>query len=208
MLRVHIVEKYHSFAMQRHTRPLMKLIDVEMTMSEEVDETADVNIHMPFHFLTNYTPTGESKHIMCFTHVNPLAGESVYVASLKADAVTALSFEGRKLLVDMGVDPRKIHVTYCGVDHVKFRRKNIGMVASKQPHGRKRAHLLLDLAWKMPPELLGLFQFILIGPGFDSLVEELREVGVAIEYIEKIVEEDNLMSYYHLFDVLLSTGYV
>ena len=207
MLRLHIVEKYHSFAMIRQSAPLEKLIGIEVSYGEEVDETADVNLHMPWHFLLDYEPTGESKHIIVYTHSNPGAEPSIYKACKKADIVTVLSFAGRKQLVKLGIDPRKIRVAYCGADHTSFRKRNIGVVASKQPNGRKRGHILLDLAWKMDRGWLNVINFIIIGTGWQNLVSELEAVGATVSYIPGINDDQKMLAYYHNFDVLLSTAY-
>ena len=65
--------------------PLKKLIGIEVTFGEEIDETADVNLHMPWHFLTDYEPTGESKHIIVFTHLNKGAEPGLYKTAKTQD---------------------------------------------------------------------------------------------------------------------------
>ncbi|MCK4898000.1 MAG: glycosyltransferase, partial [Anaerolineales bacterium] len=207
MPRLHIVEKYHSFAMQRMSVPLKKLIGIEITFGEEIDESADVNLHMPWHFLTDYELTGKTKHIIVFTHLNRGAEPGLYKTANKADAITVMSFDGRKKLIELGIDPRKIHVAYCGVDHTQYRKRNIGIVASKQPNGRKRGHILLDLAWRMDPNWLQLFSFCIIGLDWDYLVDELKHAGLDINYIPGITNDQEMLNFYHSFDVLLSTGY-
>lgn len=207
MPRLHIVEKYHSFAMQRQSLPLKRLIGIEVTIGDEIDESADVNLHMPWHFLEDYEPTGESKHIVAFTHANPGSMPNIYKACKKADAVTTLSFDGRKQLIDIGIDPRKIYVVYCGTDHTEFRLRNIGVVASKQPNGRKRGHILLDLAWKMDRNWLNAVNFYLIGLGWESLASELKATGINVDHIPGITNDQEMLEFYHNFDVLLSTGY-
>ena len=207
MHRLHIVEKYHSYAMQRMAAPLFKLQGIEVTQGEEVDETADINLHMPWHHLENYEPTGESKHVAVFTHANPGSDAYIYKAGMKADIITAMSFEGRQKLIKLGIDPRKIRVIYCGTDHTQFRKRNIGMVASKQPNGRKRGHILLDLAWHMQPDWLNLMRFYIIGKGWGSLVSELEAVGVDVVHVDGIENDKDMMDFYHTFDVLLSTAY-
>ena len=207
MPRLHIVEKYHSFAMIRQTAPLKKLIGVEVTVGDEIDETADVNLHMPWHFLEDYEPTGESKHIIVYTHSNPGSDPNIYKACKKADIVTVLSFDGRKHLVNLGIDPRKIRVAYCGADHTEFRLRNVGIVASKQPNGRKRGHILLDLAWRMDRNWLNIINFYIIGTGWQNLVSELEAVGVNVIHIPGIDDDAKMLKFYHAFDVLLSTAY-
>ena len=207
MPRLHIVEKYHSFAMQRMSGPLKKLIGIEVTFGEEIDESADVNLHMPWHFLTDYETTGKSKHIVVFTHLNKGAEPSLYKTAMKADAITVMTFDGRKKLIKLGIDPRKIHVAYCGVDHTQFRKRIVGVVASNQPNGRKRGHILLDLAWRMDSNWLQLLSFCIVGLEWESLVDELKNTGLDITHIPGITNDKEMLDFYHSFDVLLSTGY-
>ncbi len=207
MPRLHVVEKYHSFAMQRMSGPLKRLIGIDVTFGDEIDESAEINLHMPWHFLAEYEPTGESKHIIVFTHLNRGSEPRFYRTALKADAITVMSFEGRKNLIKLGVDPRKIRVAYCGTDHTQFRKRNVGVVGSKQPNGRKRGHILLDLAWRMDPNWLQLLRFYIIGVEWEPLVEELKAAGLDVVYIPGIDDDKEMLSFYHTFDVLLSTGY-
>ena len=67
MPKLHVVEPFHSFAMMRMSAPLKKLIGLEVTFGEEVDESADVNLHIPWLNFVDYEPTGKSKHIISFT---------------------------------------------------------------------------------------------------------------------------------------------
>jgi hypothetical protein len=51
-MKVHIVEPYHSHAMQRMSNPLAELSNLyEVTKSDAIDPEADINIHMPWHSL-------------------------------------------------------------------------------------------------------------------------------------------------------------
>jgi len=209
MRKIHIVEKYHSYAMQRQTLPLMDLIGCEVTRGEEIDPQADVNIHMPWHFLSGYDPAeSESKHIAVFTHENPDSASAMYNTCKKADFVTVLSFEMRSRLIALGIDPRKIRVAYCGTDQTQFRRRRVGIVATRQPNGRKRMNLLLDLAWKMDRFWLGLIEFCIIGKGWEAWAQELKNAGLNIVLVDGINDDNQMMQFYHTFDVLLSTAYM
>lgn len=207
MRRVHIANPYNSFAMRRHAAPLRHMRGVEITESEEPDNDADLNIHMPWHTLIDYEPEGNSKHLMSFTHANPNSDPAIYSCGMKADAITCLSYGAREKLVGLGLDPRKIRVAPCGTDQIGFRRRRVGIVASKQPNGRKRMHILLDLVWNLPRPWLNLIEFIIVGKGWEDIGEEITNAGGNVRIIGMIENDEDMMALYHHFDVLLSTGY-
>ena len=208
MRRVHVVEKYHSHAMIRHTIPFQQLHGVKVTVGDEIDHTADLNIHMPWHYLANEEPQGKSKHVACFTHENPGNAASIYQAGKRADIMTCLSFQARERLIELGVDSAKIRVAYVGTDHMHYRRRNIGIVASKQPNGRKRMNILMDLAWKMDQSWLMMLQFIIVGMGWEQEVKELRNAGLNVDYVDRVDDDEKMVQLYHNFDLLISTAHV
>ncbi len=199
-MRVHIVEPYHSFAMQRMSVPLLELSKLyEVTTGEEVDHSADVNIHIPWHTMTE---RNGSKHIISYTHCNPPDTGKLYEACELADLVVCMSYAGRNELIQLGVDPKKLWVNYCAADNFAFKRKVIGIVASVQPNGRKRESLLLDLAWAYD---LSPFEFVFIGNGWEDTAQKLQSLGVACGIAKP--DDAQLSKMYGVMDALLVTGY-
>lgn len=199
-MRIHIVEPYGSIAMQRMTLPLLQLSKLyEVTQSTEVDDTADINIHAPWHTMT---AKGNSKHIIMYTHCNPPDVQRLYEACDMADVITCMSYTGRNELIQMGVDPKKLWVIYAAADEFKFKRKVIGIVGAVQPNARKRESLLIDLAWSND---LSPFQFLFVGNGWEETVAVLHSLGVAADAIT--ADANGLQSAYQMMDALLVTGY-
>jgi predicted O-methyltransferase YrrM len=204
MTRIHIVDPYHSAAMQRMSAPLMDLAKLyEVTTSGEIDGGADLNIHMPWHSLAG-GGRGNSKHIAMYTHVNPGALPQLLDACSRADIVTAMSYEGRRELVSFGVDPKKIWVVYSGADPFAYRRRIVAIVGYPQPNGRKRESLLLDLAWEH--DLSG-YEFVLVGAGWEEFGNKLASLGVPVQAFHADNNEA-LQGIYQRIDALLVTGYV
>jgi len=201
-MKIHIVQPYGSIAMQRMTTPLMSLSTLyEVTTSAEIDTSADVNIHAPWRSFIGQE-RGTSKHVIMYTHCNPTDMQVLYDACNNADVVTCMSWEGRRELVQLGVDPAKLQVVYAAADNFKFKRKVIGIVGVPQPNGRKRENLILDLAWKYD---LSPFQFVFVGTFWDRVIDELKAVGVNAEAIA--LNDDGLQMFYQQIDALLVTGY-
>lgn len=204
MKRVHIVEPYHSTAMRLHAEPLMQTLPgiYEVTTSEDIDYRADVNLHIPWHTLVG-KEKGDSKHIVVYTHINPPDVAKLIEVCEKADLVTALSFKGRSELVKLGIDPRKIWVIPCAADQYKYRKRLIGVVGYPQPNGRKREHLLLDMAWKYN---LSPYEFLLVGGGWDEFANRLASLGVALQAFHA-ERYEAINEIYGRMDALLVTGY-
>jgi predicted O-methyltransferase YrrM len=201
---LHIVEPYHSAAMQRMIAPLMELAKLyTVTTGEQINDEADCNIHMPWHTLVGHATLG-GKHIIAYTHCNRGAEAQLLDACQRADIVTAMSYEGRRELVSLGVDPKKIWVVYAGANPFAYRRRIIAIVGFPQPNGRKRESLLFDLAWKHD---LSMYEFLFIGAGWEETANKLASLGVAVQAFNADTLEA-LQGIYHRVDALLVTGYV
>lgn len=205
MKHIHIVNPYGSIAMERMIYPLTSELPAlyNVTTSREVDVTADLNFHCPWHTMSGLEERGAGKHVILYTHCNPPDAPALMDACGRADLITCMTFEGRRELVTMGVDPKKLWVIYAAADQFQYRKRLIGIVGTPQPNARKREHLLLDLVWQYD---LTPYQFIFVGEGFDVIVNQLQSLGVTAEAVT--VDDNGLRDIYHRLDVLLVTGYV
>jgi hypothetical protein len=186
MKHLHIVSPYQSAAMIRMTAPLVEHLKVafDVTTSETADLSADLNYHIPFHTLVGLEG---GRHAMLYTHCNPGDEAALMDAGARAELIVCMSYAGRNELVARGVDPAKLWVIYAATDGFAARRRNIGIVGYEQPNGRKRSHILLDLAWQMD---LSPFHFIICGGGWEPVVEKLRAMNVSVDVAEHLEWED------------------
>lgn len=211
MPSIRIIRPYESFAMKQLTEPLLSKLEASegyvVSVSDKIIENDDVDItyHVPWHTLVQ-RPAGGGKHVMHYTHCNPTDRLKLQAACQNADAIVCMSFAGRTELLEMGADPKKIHVIYAGSDQYGLGRKNIGVIGFSQPNGRKREHILVDLAWRMDPMILDALQFIVIGGGMSGLVETLANAGIHVAELTGLTE-DQMQSAYHQLDLLLVTGF-
>lgn len=205
MKHLHVVNPYGSAAMRRMTYPITAELHklYEITESEAVDTTADLNFHMPWHTLVGLQDKGEGKHVIAYTHCNPPDRPALLDACERADLITCMSYEGRRELVEMGVDPKKLWVVYAAAD-LQYRKRLIGIVGYPQPNGRKRESIIMDLAWRMD---LSPFQFLFVGGDWESFVEQLQMLGVSANCIHAETPQ-MLTDIYNRLDLLLVTGYV
>src|SRR5690349_9858301 len=135
MKRLHVINPYGSSAMIRMAGPLLSELPklYEVTTDKAPDPLADVNIHMPWHTMTGYEKTGAGKHIIAYTHCNPGAQAQLLDACERADLITCMSYEGRRELVALGVDPAKLWVIYASADF-DYRKRLIGVIGYPQPN--------------------------------------------------------------------------
>jgi predicted O-methyltransferase YrrM len=139
-----------------------------------------------------------------YTHCNPGDEADLLQACANADIVTAMSFTGRKELLNYGVPANKIWVTPSAADEFFYRRRVILVIGNIQPNGRKRESILLDLVWQYD---MGAYEFLLIGNGWQDTADKLKTLGASVGVVES-VESDRLRDAYRLADVLLVTGYM
>lgn len=203
-MRVNVVKPYNSSAMHRMTEPLQELGKLhELTMSQVPDISADVNIHCPWHTMNELQDKGNGKHILIYTHCNPNDQERLIQACEKADLITCMSYEGRRELVWLGVDPHKLWVVYCAADAFNFRRRGITVCGFVQPNGRKRENILLELAWQHD---LSAFEFLFIGSGWEPIAQQMASLGVSC-HLAPTQFDEGLATLYGQSDVVLVTGY-
>lgn len=205
-MRVNIVNPYNSVAMARMSQPLKELSALyEVTETQELDPAADLNIHIPFHTLVgNGMELGEGKHIIAYTHCNPGQQAELFQACDRADIVTTMTFQGRKELLGLGVDPKKIWVVYNPADSFQYRKRMILVVGYPQPNGRKRESLLLDLAWQFDLEQ---YEFVLLGTQWEEIAAILTSLGVSVKYAHAD-RPDLIRAFYQQADVFIATGYM
>lgn len=205
MKRLHIVEPYHSAAMHRMSQPLIDALPAiyEVTRGDAPDPDADLNYHIPWHTMAG-TEKGTGKHAMLYTHCNPGAESELFEACDKADLIICMSFTGRRELLDLGVDRSKLWVIYASGGGVPMRRRNVGVIGFEQPNGRKRSHILLDLAWQLKCPAIN---FVIVGGGWDDTVAKMRNAGANVDYFPDL-PDDQLPAVYSALDLLLVTGYI
>lgn len=204
-MKIHFSVPYASHAMRQFAEPVILALQargVAITVSDAPDADADLNYHVPWHTMAGLEAPN-SKHVIDFTHLNPGMEAQAVDACRRADAVVAMTFAGREELLRLGVQQDKLWVSSPGVSGFTPRKRNIGIVGAEQPNGRKRSHILLDLAWQTD---LSPFHFIIIGTGWEPVAEQLKNMGVSGE-VHPAVSEDQLRAAYRGMDALLVTGY-
>jgi glycosyltransferase involved in cell wall biosynthesis len=207
-VKIHIVERYHSNAMARMTAPLFETLPEyfdAVTVGENIDPDADLNYHIPWHFINGDLPDSSTKHVILYTHLNPPARADLIKACKRADHIVAMSKTGKAELTALGVDAEKITVIYAGHTDYKPRARNIGIVGYEQPNGRKRGHILLDLCWLMD---VSRFNFIFSGGGWGDTVAKMASAGANVMNLGELDSDEKMQTLYTQLDLLLVTSYI
>ena len=198
-MRVHVVAPFHSRAMEQLVVPLLRDTPpwLQITAEDTPDWSADLNYFIPWIGMINQEIKGPCAAY--YTHTNPGQEELIQVLGKTCKGIAVMSQEDIKKF-PTGKIRRAIPP---GVDGFQPRKRNILVVGAEQPNGRKRSWILLDLAWKFD---LSNFHFIIVGTGWEFVVEKLKNLGVAITYYESVVDP-TLKTLYASADAFLVTAY-
>ena len=198
-MRVHVVAPFHSYAMEQLVKPLLTNTPpwLQTTASDAPDWDADLNYFIPWLGMLNQELKGQCA--IYYTHTNP-GHEQVVKQAMELSVGVAIMTPGDEVRVPKG---KISYVLTPGVDGFTPRKRNILIVGAEQPNGRKRSWVLLDLAWKFD---LSHFHFIIVGTGWEYVVDKLKNLGVAVTYHES-VDQEKLKVLYASSDALLVTAY-
>jgi glycosyltransferase involved in cell wall biosynthesis len=208
MYKVSIISPYNSIAMQKMTLPLINLA-YNIAIDKEYVPGADIYYHVPYHTLVNLK-SDNAKHVMLYTHNNPPDKDNLIDACGRADAIVCMSYKGASELMDLGISENKLVVIYAGITPQKPRaiiqhdKLMVGVVCFEQPNGRKRSHILIDLAWMLDNSK---FNFVIAGGGMQNTCNMMINTGASVQYYENLSDEE-MNELYNALDVLLVTGYI
>mgnify|MGYP001570903454 CR=1 FL=1 len=91
-MKLHLVNSYGSYAMERLVNPLRNIEGYEISESTEPRDDVDMNYFIPHHGLAVRKPPGKS--VMLYTHTNTNSIGQTEAAIKNADAAVCLSWEG------------------------------------------------------------------------------------------------------------------
>lgn len=152
---------------------------VEVTISDRARPTADLNHWMSYAFANERRSTPAT---MLITHPDDPFKVSLIRATLnqRVDLGICMSSEIVSQLAAAGVPRTQLCYVLFGHDGtVVPRRITIGITTRLYADGRKREGFLSRLASDMD---LSIFTFKIFGAGWGAIVEQLRHVGLDIEY--------------------------
>lgn len=168
-----ILSKFAS-RLQTHLSELGVDVDVAQTPNRR----ADINHHIIYQ---NYDGRRYSTDSLMLTHfVFPWEMEMARVQLQNAALGVCMSERTREQLVQAGFPRQKLIVAHPGHDGAICPRPIvIGLTTRLYKDGRKREHLLAQVAAHLQPES---FRFRIMGDGWAEIVKDLRNQGFQVEY--------------------------
>jgi hypothetical protein len=185
-IKLHLVcyENVDDWILGKFARKLLegaKNEGIECTLGGKPDPTADVNHHICYTLYDGKPCTTETVMI---THVN--TDEKLQLVRAQMPAVEmgiCMSAQTMQMLGSRGLPRSKLCFISPACDEtIRPRKIIIGITHRIYTDGRKREHMLLDLASKIFPDD---FKFRIMGPGWEPIIAQLRSLNFEVEFFSK-----------------------
>lgn len=187
-MRVHLVcyEDLDAWILGKMARRLhdgLRGMGQEATLGRTPDRGADVNHHIIYWDYLDRTPTVETVMITHVDEPQELAKVQRQIVDLGVEMGICMSFETVHRLWRFGVPRQNLcFVTPAHDGVMKPRRTLVGLTTRLYPDGRKREHLLAELAEDLSPDD---FRFAIMGSGWEEIVAGLRGRGFEVDYLDR-----------------------
>lgn len=127
-------------------------------------------------------PFKEAKHNSVFyTHLNDKLQEKILMDTKgQFDSYICMSPEDAEFLIELGFAKDKVYGKVLPVRNTYVRPISIGIFSACYPDGRKNEKWLIDFC--CAHEDAKLVNFVFIGPGWQTVVEQLAGMGISFEW--------------------------
>lgn len=211
-LRVRIIDMDSGWILNKFQNKLCEellKLGVEADINPERDEKADIN-HYPVYYFKDRRGIlqGRINHehdTYMITHI-----DSLHKVELLKDRAPqcgmgiCMSKYTMNYLTMVGIPREKLCYINPAHDHViKPRKYVIGATYKTHIDCRKRAEMMLDIAKGIDKDY---FRFIIMGSGWDSIVEEMENCGIEVEYYNDFIY-DKYVQLVPTFDYFLYFGW-
>lgn len=158
---------------------------IEVDVSKKPDARAEINHHIIYYDYDGKKTTNET---IMVTHIDTQQKRSMLKSQLaNARMGVCMSLDTVNQLAERGLPRDRLCFVNPAQDGImKPRRFAMGITSKVQPSGCKREGMLLELASKISPND---FEFRIMGGGWDSIVDQLRERGFEVEYTDRFDRE-------------------
>lgn len=155
--------------------------NIPATISKHSDPEADINHHIIY---INYDGIKSTIDTIMITHIDTLQKLNMLKKQLEnAQMGICMSRQTMEMLVNAGLPAEKLcYVNPAHDGAIKPRPVKIGITSKIQPDGRKKQNLLLELTKYIKPED---FEFVIMGAGWQDIVNIIKSRGFYINYFEK-----------------------
>lgn len=204
-LRVNIVNKEETWIFKKFADKMAEQLTemgVEAIRSTDTRNDVDINHHIPY---VTYQPY--SNDTLMITHVDNMKKLELLKKQLKiAGMGICMSKDTMGKLVSYGIPRNKLcYINPAHDDNRDIRKYTIGITNRCYDDWdlRKRATALLDILDGINPEF---FRFVIMGAGWDIIVEKMRKTGFEVEYYSDFIY-DKYNDLVKQMDYFLYTGF-
>ena len=192
-VRVHIIcyERLNDWVLGKISLRLcehVRMKGVSCTLGHAPDPSASINHHICYVDFDGKRTTNDT---LMITHVDtPPKGELAQLCRqlTSVEMGACMSSATLNFLASKGLPRSKLCFINPARDgKVVPRRIRIGIVQRIYPDGRKREHLLLDLASKISPDD---FSFQIMGNGWKPVVDQLRAIGFQVDLYDRFLRSE------------------
>lgn len=178
--RVNIIFRESGWILQKFANEMMdnlKELGIEAVISSEFDKTADIN-----HYVS---PDGEGKvdnnTTFMITHVFKQSYLDWITKLTKQGAIgICMSKDTMEKLISSSVPRNKIcYINPAQDGMIKPRKVSLGFTHRVYHDNRKRESILIDVCQEVSPDI---FKIIIMGAGWDSIIQEISSMGFEVEY--------------------------
>ena len=157
----------------------LEALGVAIDIAKVPDMSAEINHHIIYY---NYDGSKSTLDTVMITHIDSEMKRRMLKSQLvQAEMGICTSLDTVIKLASTGIPRSKLCYVNPGHDNVmKPRKLLLGITSKVQPSGCKREFMLPQLAQRMS---LDDFEFRIMGAGWESIVNELTGMGVAVNYI-------------------------
>lgn len=181
---------------------LVKL-GVDALVVDKRDSSADIN-HYPLYTFIDYSNSRHINDTFMITHVDSLEKVDLIKSRLKTYGMgICMSKQTMEYLTSLGVPRQKLCYINPAHDHViKPRKYVIGLTYRTHADYRKRDEFLIDIAKQIDKDY---FKFAIMGSGWENIIEEIRGLGVEVDYYSEF-DYDEYVKLVPSFDYFLYFG--
>lgn len=180
----------------------LKKMGIDAAITDKYDPSADIN-HYPLYTFINH-PNFDHRHdTFMITHVDCYSKVELLKTRLKSYGMgICMSKDTMEKLICYGVPRQKLCYINPAHDHVmKPKKYVVGLTYRTHSDYRRRDQLLVDIVKNIDNNF---FKFVIMGDGWNDIVEEMRKFGAEVEYYNefdydlytKIVPEFDFYLYY------------
>ena len=153
---------------------------IRAEIGPNVDLAADINHHIAFHI---YEPISDARDTLMITHVDSLNKVNQLKAQLEVARIgICMSRETMNYLVSCGIQREKLCYINPAQDGVIKPKKYVLGITHRNYDSmdkRKRISALVDICQQIDPDY---FKFMIMGMGWEDVVEQLRKMKFEIDY--------------------------